>query len=208
MYVPSHFEEARPEVMHALMRSYPLGVLVVQTAKGLDANHIPFVSDTNPAPWGSLRCHVARANPVWSSLEQARDALVIFQGPDAYVSPSAYEAKRKDGKVVPTWNYVAVHAYGRARVIHDREWLLEQLNALTVEHEAGREHPWRVTDAPSDYTDKLLNAIVGIEITIEKLIGKWKVSQNRSRTDRRNVAEDLRQQPGAHADMIELLERE
>ncbi len=207
MYVSKYFEESRVEVMHALMRSYPLGALVVKTASGLEANHVPFVTDPNPAPWGTVRCHVARANPVWSLLEQASDVLVIFQGPDAYISPSVYEAKEKDGKVVPTWNYVAVHAYGTARVIQEREWLLNLLNDLTVEHEAGRKHPWRVTDAPSDYIDKLLNAIVGIEIKVDKLVGKWKMSQNRSRTDRASVADDLRARSGAHANMIELLER-
>ncbi len=207
MYVPAHFAEHRVEVMHALMRSYPLGVLVANTSAGMEANHIPFVTDPNVGPKGTLRCHVARSNPLWTSLEQASDVLVIFQGPDAYVSPSAYEAKQKDGKVVPTWNYVAVHAYGKARVVHEREWLLDLLNALTVEQESGRKHPWSVADAPSDYTDKLLSAIVGIEIPVEKLIGKWKVSQNRSRADRANVADDLRSHSEVHADMIELLQR-
>ncbi len=129
MYIPAHFAEHRVEVMHALMRSYPLGVLVTNTSAGMEANHIPFVTDTNPGPWGTLRCHVARANPVWASLEHASDVLVIFQGPEAYVSPSAYEAKQKDGRVVPTWNYVAVHAYGKARIVHDRERLLDLLDA-------------------------------------------------------------------------------
>ena len=207
MYVPAHFAEHRVEVMHALMRSYPLGVLVANTSAGMEANHIPFVTDPNVGPQGTLRCHVARSNSLWTSLVQASDVVVILQGPDAYVSPSAYEAKQKDGKVVPTWNYVAVHAYGTARVVHEREWLLDLLNALTVEQESGRAQPWSVADAPSDYTDKLLNAIVGIEITVAKLIGKWKVSQNRSRTDRTNVADDLRARADVHADMIELLER-
>lgn len=134
MYVPKHFEESRPEVMHALMRSHPLGVLVVQTSDGLEANHVPFVTDASPAPYGTLRCHVARANPVWAALEQTSDVLAIFQGPEAYVSPSAYEAKQQDGRVVPTWNYVAVHAYGKARVVHEREWLMKLLDALTSEH--------------------------------------------------------------------------
>lgn len=207
MYLSHHFAESRVEVMHALMRAHPLGVLVANTAEGMDANHVPFVADLEPAPWGRLRCHVARANPIWSALEQANDVLVIFQGAEAYVSPSVYEAKRKDGKVVPTWNYVAVHAYGKARVVHERAWLFEQLHALTTVHESGRPEPWRVDDAPADYTDKLIQAIVGIEITIDKLIGKWKVSQNRSRADRSSIAADLRAQSEArHGGMIELLE--
>jgi transcriptional regulator len=207
MYLPSHFAESRIDVMHALMRDYPLGVLIASTSNGLDANHVPFMTDPTPEPWGTLRCHVARANPIWSELERSSEVLVVFQGPEAYVSPSAYEAKRTDGKVVPTWNYVAVHAYGTARVVHDREWLLNLLNALTSAHEAKRAQPWRVADAPSDYTHKMLRAIVGIEISVTKLLGKWKVSQNRSATDRANVAEDLRQQSEtSHTEMIELLQ--
>ncbi len=194
--------------MHALMQRHPLGVLVANTSSGLDANHIPFVVDAAPEPWGTLRCHVARANPIWASLEQNPDVLVIFQGPDGYVSPSVYEAKQQDGRVVPTWNYVAVHAYGAARVVHERTWLLDLLNALTSAHEADRPEPWQVADAPADYTDKLLRAIVGIEIKIDKLIGKWKLSQNRSETDRANIAADLRDQPhSSNVAMAELLER-
>ncbi|MFO7306859.1 MAG: FMN-binding negative transcriptional regulator [Gammaproteobacteria bacterium] len=207
MYLPQHFAESRVEVMHAFMRKHPLGVLVANTPAGLDANHVPFVTDSEPAPWGRLRCHVARANPIWSAVEQANDVLVIFQGPEAYVSPSVYEAKRRDGKVVPTWNYVTVHAYGKARVVHEHEWLLAQLHALTATQESGRPEPWHVDDAPADFTSKLIRAIVGIEITIEKLIGKWKVSQNRSRIDRANIAADLRSQSAArHGEMIQLLE--
>lgn len=207
MYLPPHFTESRVEVMHALMQRHPLGVLVANTSAGMEANHIPFVIDAAPAPWGTLRCHVARANPIWSSLEQTNEVLVVFQGPQSYVSPSLYEAKQTDGRVVPTWNYVAVHAYGKARVIHEREWLFDLLNELTSAHEAQRVEPWHVSDAPADYTDKLVSAIVGIEIKIDQLLGKWKVSQNRSRTDRANIASDLHQRSDtSNAQMIELLE--
>jgi transcriptional regulator len=208
MYVPKHFEESQVAVLHALMQQHPLGVLVANTPNGLDANHIPFVVDATPAPWGTLRCHVARANPIWSALEKSKDVLVIFQGPESYVSPSVYEAKKTDGRVVPTWNYAAVHAYGTANLVHEREWLLDLLNALTSAHEANRAEPWQVADAPADYTDKLLRAIVGIEIKIDKLIGKLKLSQNRSAQDRANIVADLRKQSEwQSAAMIELLER-
>jgi transcriptional regulator len=207
MYVPAHFAEDRIDALHALMRRYPLGVLVTSTPDGMDANHIPFVLDAAPAPWGRLRCHVARANPVWRALDEARNVLVIFQGADAYVSPSVYEAKKQDGKVVPTWNYLAVHAYGKARAVHEREWLMTLLEDLTSIHEADRAEPWQVADAPADYVDKLVHAIVGIEITIERLVGKWKVSQNRSRADRLSIAADLRDRSRAqHDEMIRLLE--
>jgi transcriptional regulator len=207
MYIPSHFNESRVEAMHALIRSYPLGTLVAATNQGLEANHVPFVIDELPAPYGMLRCHVARANPVWRSLADVGDVLVVFQGPDAYVSPSVYEAKQKDGKVVPTWNYVAVHAYGQARAIDDVAWLSKLLDDLTHAQESDRPAPWRVSDAPRDYTEKLMRAIVGIEIPIAKLLGKWKVSQNRSSTDRERIAADLKQRAVDHAEMIEQLEK-
>lgn len=207
MYIPAHFNESRVEVMHALIRSYPLGTLIAMTDQGLEANHVPFVIDAAPLPYGTLRCHVARANPIWRLLATAGEVLVVFKGPDAYVSPSAYEAKLKDGKVVPTWNYVAVHAYGQARAIEDAAWLSRLLDDLTAAHESDRADPWRVSDAPRDYTEKLMRAIVGIEMPIAKLIGKWKVSQNRSSTDRAGIAADLKQRGVDHAEMIEQLEK-
>ena len=207
MYIPAHFNESRVEVMHALMRRYPLGTLIAMTDHGLEANHVPFLVDELPSPYGTLRCHVARANPIWQALATAAEVLVVFQGQDAYVSPSAYEAKLKDGKVVPTWNYVAVHAYGQARAVEDAAWLSRLLDDLTTAHESDRADPWRVSDAPREYTEKLMQAIVGIEIPIAKLIGKWKVSQNRSSTDRAGIAADLKQRGVDHAEMIEQLEK-
>jgi len=207
MYLPSHFTESRTEVLHDLVRGHPLGTLVAMTERGLDANHIPFVLDEAPAPYGTLRCHVARANSIWRDIESAREVLVVFQGPDAYVSPSLYEAKRRDGKVVPTWNYIAVHAYGTARVVDDSAWLSKLLEDLTRSQEASRVEPWAVSDAPADYIERLQQAIVGIEIPIARLIGKWKVSQNRSSTDRANIAADLKQRGIAHIEMLEILEK-
>lgn len=191
MYIPAHFAETRLEVLHELIRRHSLGTLIASTESGLEANHVPFLLTDATGPNGILRCHVARANSIWKSLSEQQEVLVVFQGEGAYVSPSLYEAKAKDGKVVPTWNYIAVHAYGRPRIVTDPEWLRGLVSDLSDKHEVAREAPWHVSDAPSDYIDKLLGAIVGIEIPITRLLGKWKVSQNRPSTDRARVAADL-----------------
>ncbi|HKZ74757.1 MAG TPA: FMN-binding negative transcriptional regulator [Steroidobacteraceae bacterium] len=183
MYLPQAFEEARTDVLHAFVRSHPFGALVTTGTGGLNANHIPFLIDRKPAPFGTLRGHVARGNAAWRELTAAPDALVIFQGEHAYVTPSWYPGKREHGKVVPTWNYVVVHAFGRARVIHDAEWLHGLVTSLTNEHEAARPEPWKVSDAPDDFVAKQMHAIVGIEIPISRLLGKWKASQNRASAD-------------------------
>ena len=196
MYLPSHFEETRIDVLHELVRQYPLGSLVTLSAKGLNANHIPFELDAAPAPYGTLRGHVARANPVWRDYDPAFEALVIFHGPQVYISPSWYETKKETGEVVPTYNYAVVHAYGRLRIVEDRAWLRGLVARLTERFEGGRAAPWQVSDAPQDFIDKQLGAIVGIEIEVSKMLGKWKASQNRPATDRAGVAEAL----GAAAD--------
>ena len=198
MYVPTHFEETRADVLHALVRAHPLAALVTHTPDGLVANHIPFEIDADPAPFGTLRGHMARANPQWRTLGDS-PALAIFQGPSAYVSPTWYATKRDTGRVVPTWNYAVVHAHGPVRVIHDRDWLREFVTRLTIRHEAGRHDPWQVSDAPADYIDTQLAAIVGIEMPIARLEGKWKVSQNRPAVDRAGVAEGLLQEGGDSA---------
>lgn len=189
MYLPKHFEETRVDVLHGLIRAHPLGALVTAGAGGLEADHVPFEIDPDPAPFGTLRAHVARANPVWR--DGAGDALVLFQGPEIYVTPSWYPTKRESGKVVPTWNYVAVHAYGRLRAIDDPAWLRAFVTRLTDRHEARRAAPWKVSDAPGDYVDQLLAAIVGIELPVARLLGKWKVSQNRPAADRAGVVAGL-----------------
>jgi transcriptional regulator len=191
VYVPKHFEETRIEVLHALIRRHPLGTLVAMTPQGLDANHIPFEIDREPAPYGTLRCHVARANPLWQALSSAPETLVVFQGSDAYISPSWYAGKQEHGKVVPTWNYAVVHAHGQARIVHDAAWLRSLVTALTDRYEEHRADRWRVTDAPPEYIEKMLAAIVGIEIPIARLTGKSKLSQNRSSADRRGVIAGL-----------------
>jgi transcriptional regulator len=194
MYVPAHFEEPRVEVLHALIRAHPLGALVVPTAAGLVANHVPFEIVPDPAPFGTLRAHIARANPLWRDASPDVEALVIFQGPDTYVSPAWYPTKAETAKVVPTWNYAVAHAHGPVRFIDDRAWLRAFVEGLTNHHEAGRPEPWKVADAPADFVDALLGAIVGLEISITRLVGKWKVSQNRPPNDREGVAEALQRE--------------
>jgi len=193
MYLPSHFAEARVDVLHDLIRAYPFGTLVVLASNGLDANHIPFEIDPEPAPFGTLRGHLARANPLWKDFSAQVDALAIFQGPHTYISPSWYPTKKEHGKVVPTWNYAVVHAMGPLRVIDEQAWVRRFVEQLTQRHEAHRSDPWKVTDAPTDFVDTMTSAIVGIEIPIAQLTGKWKVSQNRPAKDRAAVVEALLQ---------------
>ena len=173
MYIPKHFAEDDVAEMHALMRARPLATLVSHGADGLNANHIPLLLVD-----GKLQGHVARANPLWKAGNVAGEVLAVFQGDDSYISPSGYATKAEHGKVVPTWNYAAVHAYGELRVIDDPHWIFAQISALTAANEAALPQPWAVTDAPADYIEKMLGAIVGIEISITRLLGKWKVSQN------------------------------
>ena len=195
MYLPAHFEEKRVEVLHGLVRSHPLGLLVTQGASGLQANSIPFLIDPEPGPFGTLRGHVARANPVWRE-GGGGEALVVFQGPQAYVSPGWYPSKAEHGKVVPTWNYVMVQARGTLRVMDDAAWLHALVTRLTATHEAARARPWAVADAPPEFIDTMLRAIVGIEIELVALTGKWKVSQNRGAADRAGTIAGLAAQPG------------
>ena len=204
MYLPAHFEEERPEVLHELLRTHPLGLLVTLTAAGeLQANSVPFVLDADPAGGpGILRAHVARANPLWREAAAQTESLVIFQGPQAYVSPSFYPSKAEHGKVVPTWNYVMVQVRGRLRAIEDATWLHAFVTRLTDRHESKRARPWAVSDAPADYIQTMLGAIVGIEIVLTALTGKWKVSENRSAADRAGVVQGLRNDGVAQAELL------
>lgn len=183
MYVPKHFEETDVAVLHGLIRSRPFGTWVVWANGRLAANHLPFLIDPARGPFGTLIGHVARASPVWRSLAPGTPSMVVFQGTQQYITPSWYPSKQLTGKAVPTWNYAVVHAHGTPRVIEDREWLLAHVAELSDRHEHDRPMPWQVTDAPRDYIDALLNAIVGIEIPLDALEGKWKLSQNRSAAD-------------------------
>jgi transcriptional regulator len=208
MYIPRHFEETRVDVLHELIRAEPFGALVTLGAGGLEANHVPFELDAAAGPLGTLRAHVSRANGVWQAGRADVEALAIFQGPQRYVTPSWYPTKAETGKVVPTWNYVVVHAYGPIRVIDDPAWLRAHVGRLTDRHEADRERPWQVSDAPEDYVAAQVRGIVGIEIEVTRLAGKWKVSQNRGEADRAGVATGLRADADpASAAMADLMER-
>jgi len=191
MYVPQHFAETDIAVLHALIGTHPLGTWVSATEGGLVANHVPFLLDPSRGECGTLVAHVARANPIWQTFSTSVPSLVVFQGAQAYVSPSWYPSKRAHGKVVPTWNYVVVHAHGVPRAIDDRAWLRTHLETLVSTHEAPQPAPWRIADAPVDFIDGLLRLIVGIEIPIATLTGKWKVSQNRPEPDKLGVAAGL-----------------
>lgn len=191
MYQPPHFREERLEIQHALIRAHPLGLLISSGEDGLLANPVPFLLDAAAAPKGVLRAHLARANRQWQALAAGQPALVVFQGVDTYITPSWYETKKETGKVVPTWNYAIVQVRGPVRVVEDREWLRRQITALTAEHESSRSEPWAVTDAPEDFVEAQLKGIIGIEMTIETIEGKWKVSQNRPAADRAGVAAAL-----------------
>ena len=173
------------------MRTHALATLVTLSGTGLAADHIPVQTLPLPAPFGRLRGHVARANPLWRRHDAAREALCVFQGPQAYISPSLYPTKQQSGEVVPTWDYAVVHAHGVLRFVHDADWLLRLVSSLTDHHEAPRAAPWKVADAPQAYVDKMLEAIVGFEFDITRLTGKWKVSQNRNAADQRGVIEGL-----------------
>lgn len=201
MYIPRHFDEQRVDVMHDLIRARPLATVVTLSAGSLNANHIPLLLSESPEPLGSLQGHVARANPLLADLASGAECLAIFHGPDAYITPSWYETKKESGKVVPTWNYAVVHAYGVLRVVEDAAWLRTQLEGLTAHNEAGFDKPWSVSDAPADYIEKSMKAITGIEMITTRLTGKWKVSQNQPARNRAGVVEGLKTsgQPDAPA---------
>jgi transcriptional regulator len=192
MYVPKHFDEPRIDVMQALIHDYPLATLVTLSVDGLNANHIPLnlVVDDG-SQFGTLRGHVARSNPMWVDFDQQTEILAVFQAANAYISPSWYATKHQTGKVVPTWNYATVHAYGTMRIIDDAAWIRNQLEALTAAHEAALPEPWAVSDAPHDFTEKLIEQIIGIEITVTRMSGKWKVSQNQPAENQSGVINGL-----------------
>jgi len=197
MYQPDHHREDRTSVQHDLIEAHPFGLLISSGAEGLVANGLPFLLQRDHGPLGRLQAHIARANPQWRGLD-GQEVLVVFQGPQAYVTPAFYATKAETGKVVPTWNYVMVQARGTVRVTADPAWLDDQIGALTDRHEAERSAPWQVSDAPRPYIEAQLRGIVGLEIAITRLEGKWKVSQNRTEADRRGVADGLAED---HPDM-------
>ncbi|MEK0417228.1 MAG: hypothetical protein RI949_1234 [Pseudomonadota bacterium] len=190
MYQPNHFKQEDRGELEGLMRAHPLAVLVSQGPEGLTADHVPLEFDANAGPHGTLRGHLARANPLWRESANS-PVLAVFRGPQAYITPSWYPTKAETHKVVPTWNYAVVHAHGPLRVVEDAPWLHDLVSRLTQHHEQNRQAPWAVSDAPADYIQQMLRAIVGIEIPVERLVGKWKVSQNRNEPDRLGVSEGL-----------------
>ncbi len=191
MYLPPHFQQPDVKALHALMQAHPLATLVTHGAQGLDANLVPMMWVDDGSPHGLLRAHVARANPVWRDTVKGSEVLAIFHGPDGYISPSWYATKRESGRVVPTWNYVVVQARGPLRVIDDASWLRELVTMLTGVHEGVRPQPWAVDDAPAEYIDAMLKGIVGIEIALTSLQGKWKVSQNQPERNRHGAAQGV-----------------
>jgi transcriptional regulator len=193
MYTPKAFEVTDLPMLHAAMKESELATLVTITTKGLVATHLPLLLDEAKGEYGTLTGHVSRANVQWRETDSNAEALIIFLGLDSYVSPNWYPAKEETGRVVPTWNYAAIHAYGRITFIEDPEWLRTMVTDLTKKHEASFPAPWQVTDAPAVYIDSQLKAIVGFEFQIVRLEGKQKFNQNRSVEDRLGVIEGLRE---------------
>jgi transcriptional regulator len=205
MYTPPAFREDRLEVMHALIGAHPLAMLVTGGAGGLMASLVPFSVDPAASPKGTLRAHLAKANEQLAALASGAEAMVLFQGPQAYVTPSWYASKREHGKVVPTWNYVTVHAWGIPRLSDSADWLRRQVDHLTDAQEQGRAHPWAVADAPEPFVAGQLRNIMGLEIPIDRIEGAWKLSQNRSAADRQGVAEGMRGEGAAGAAVSRLV---
>ena len=191
MYLPQHFEQTRTEELHRVITEYPFGMLVSHGPQGLDANHLPFLLD---AKEGRLLAHVARANPLWKELKDGDEVLVVFRAGDAYVSPNWYPSKHESHRQVPTWNYRVVHVHGKAMVRDDERFVRGVVARLTRAHEdhANPDKPWRMSDSAEEYIDQMVSAIVGIEIEIVRLVGKWKLSQNKEARDRVNAAQELR----------------
>jgi len=199
------FAEDRLDVLHALIDAHRLGTIVTKGGDGLSASLVPFSLDRERGAHGTLKAHLAKGNDQFDEFAAGGEALVIFQGPETYITPSWYASKQEHGKVVPTWNYVVVQAWGRPVVTEDPAWLLGQIGELTDAHEGKRPAPWSVSDAPDAYVASQLKGIFGIEIEIGRIEGKWKTSQNRPEGDRAGVAEGLRVE--GKAAMAELVAR-
>ena len=198
MYVPEHYEESRPDRLHALIAQHPLGVLVTNGSGGLDANHLPFELHTGEGSLGVLHSHVARANPVWRDLASGDEVLVVFRGAHAYISPNSYPSKHEHHRQVPTWNYMVAHAHGRVTVRDDERYVRGVVARLTKRHEATQSNPWRMSDSSEAFIKEMLASIVGLEVEITRLIGKFKLSQNKERRDVIGAATALKDH-GDHA---------
>jgi transcriptional regulator len=210
VYLPEHFRESRIERLQAFLQRHPLATLVATTRDGLSAEHLPLLAHLDRQGSGWLRGHVARTNPVWQELSPGAEVLAVFTGAQTYVSPNWYPSKRQHGRVVPTWNYAAVHVHGRIRFIEEASWLRSLVEDLTRTQEQGGEPPWQVSDAPPDYIEAMLGAIVGLEIEVGRVEGKFKGGQNRSVADREGVRAALREQglsPDQLAELVPLMSR-
>ena len=212
MYVQTLFEEKRAHVMHELMQRYSLGSLILMTPSGMETNSLPMEVDTSSGEFGTLRCHFGRSNPIWKNLIHGMDAMVIFQGPNAYISPRWYVAGQKSKKALPSWNFAVVHAYGTPQVVDDKSWLLKHLAALVAQNECRQPMPWSLAEAPVDFVQQAAEQLIGVEIPITKLVGKWLVSQQRTVADRESLVSALRGCPhdisAAVADLIEQIDRQ
>ncbi|MBL0533580.1 FMN-binding negative transcriptional regulator [Aeromonas dhakensis] len=193
MYQPPHFAVTDSETLHQLIQAYPLGALITHSEGGLDANHLPFELDAGEGEHGVLRAHVARNNPLWQEVKDGDEVLVIFKAADGYISPSWYPGKQEHHKQVPTWNYSVVHAHGRIQIRDDARFVRRLLANLTRHHEAGEPTPWKMADAPRDYLEAMVQAVVGIEIEITGLVGKFKLGQNKEAADRLGAANSLQE---------------
>ena len=208
MYQPDHFRVSDLPEMHALMRARPLATLVSAGSLGLYATHLPTVL-WDGGPYGVIECHLARANPHWKDLADGTEALMIFQGPEGYITPNWYPSKADHGKVVPTWNYAVVHAYGRPEVMEDGNWLRRHVTELTAQQETNEVKPWALSDAPESFIEVMLRGIVGFRFALTQLEGKWKMSQNRQAPDRNGVAGGLRtRRQGDDLEVAELVLRQ
>lgn len=198
MYIPKNFEQNDPTQLKEIISTHPFATLITHSESGLEANHIPFILNRSNDQ-DVLQGHLSKGNPLWKTLKNKSEVLVVFHGPNSYISPNHYPTKREDSKVVPTWNYVTVHIQGVMSYIHDTAWSMDMINNLTRQSEAGQLNPWSVGDAPKAFTQKMLSAIVGIEIAITSMKGKWKVSQNQSEKNQQGVVEGLSQQADTDA---------
>ncbi len=207
MHIPSKFQQKDESQLKAIMREYPFGTLVIHSASGLEATHLPVILANNEGK-DVIHGHIAKANKIWQSVENGDEILLIFNGPNCYVSPNYYPTKKESGKAVPTWNYVVVHVKGRIAFIHDEQWIYNMINSLTTEHESKQEIPWSMSDAPDTYIKKMLPAIVGIEISIDSIEGQWKLSQNQPEINKFGVVEGLSDKGEAHELEISKLVKE
>jgi transcriptional regulator len=211
MYVQKIFEETRTSVLRDLMLSYSLGSLVLTTPDGMEANSLPIEIDTSAGDFGTLRCHFGRTNPAWQSFIDGTEAMVMFNGPNAYISPRWYVAGQKSKKVLPSWNFAVVHAYGTPRIVDDRTWLLRHLAALAAQNESGMPLPWSLAEAPPEFVGQSAEHLIGMEIPVSRLVGKWFVSQQRTPADRESLMSALRGRPNdiaaATADLIRQVDR-